>query len=71
MKFLKLVACLFVYFIVWGINTVGSAQPAFEVNLTPIQQEVISTTHIIPLIQFDGRVMRAEDLMSIIRPNAQ
>tara|TARA_B100000579_G_C22781040_1_gene829319 strand:- start:953 stop:1171 length:219 start_codon:yes stop_codon:yes gene_type:complete len=69
MKLRKLFGCLFAYILFWGVNNISVADTLREEVSLPIQQEVISTTHIIPLIQFDGRVISGEDLMITIRPD--
>ena len=69
MKLMKLFGCLLAYILFWGLNTISVADTLTEEISTPIQQEVISTTHIIPLIQFDGRIISGEDLMITIRPD--
>jgi hypothetical protein len=64
MKFLKLAGVLLVFACMWGANSFVFADSVDKPYISYTPQDI--HTHIIPLIQIDGQLVRAEDLMEVI-----
>jgi len=66
MKFLKFSLLLSAYILLWGVNSFSFAS---SMDLSEIQRNVQEIeTHIIPLMEVDGRWITAQSLTEALQP---